>query len=286
MAVVSGAVVAGTTGWLVVRSPVAALLVAAPLAIYAVLSLVRPPVLIAAFIIYFPLETVFLNAVPPPLVAPLRYAPELIGAAVAVVLLIRRGGELLGRLRPLWVPFLVIVVVSVASWLQSGLPLSTAVIGVRSELRYLPYAIIAAAVLDSTRDARIIGRAVCLSAAIQCGIGFAEAVGGVRVAAAFVPNYSVSLGGVDVLPASQLRAHTIFGSLVNYNSLATFLVFALAITFAIGARRLGLPVWQWRALLAADVAVIVLTGSREALVASVSSAWCFCACAGASGYQR
>jgi hypothetical protein len=268
-ALLGAACLAAATGWLVVRSPIAAGAVAAPLALAAVLMSISPRKLIAGFIVYFPLENIVLNAVPSPLVAPIRYAPELVGVGAAAVLLIRHGRRLVAPLRPLLAPIVLIFGVSLVSWLESSFAFTTAVIGVRSELRFLPYVVVAVAVLEANRDVRLIGRAVCVAAGLQCMIAVAQVAGGPAVAKFFVPHYSVTIGGTDVQPAGEFRAHTVFGSLTNYNHLAIFLVFALAITYAIGPGRLGLAIWSWRALMAADLAVILLTGSREGLLAAV-----------------
>jgi hypothetical protein len=258
---------AAASGWLLVRSPVVAVGVAAPLAVAAVLFAISPRKAIAGLIIYFPLETIVLNAVPASLVPPIRYAPELVGLGAAAVLLLRRGNEILARLWPLIVPLGLILLISVASWYQSKFSLSTAILGLRAELRFLPYAVIAAAVLDARRDARLIGRSVCIAGAVQCLIAVSQMAGGVGVAQFFVPRYSVTIGGTEVQPAGEFRAHTIFGSVTNYNYLAIFLLFCMAVTFALGAAKLGMPVWLWRSLLASDFVVLVASGSREGLVA-------------------
>ncbi len=164
----------------------------------------------------------------------------------------------------------VVVVWGIAA-LHAGISPTTAVVGYRSELRWVPLALVVALTHDHAGDTRWYGRAVVAAATIQSVIAVSEWIGGAPVSAFFSPDYSIVIGGLSVSSASQ-HVHSIFGTFENHNAFATYLVFAWVVLVALGWRRLGIRRDVQLMLAVLIPFVIVITGSREAAFALVAAA--------------
>jgi hypothetical protein len=146
--------------------------------------------------------------------------------------------------------------------IANGVSLSTFVLGVRAELRYLPLAILLAASAAPLRHTRMLATTIALSTVVQTALALAEVVGGVAVRHLFSQNYTVQLGGVTVTHATVQRVTSITGSLRTYNELAAYLVFGWVVMACAGSR-LPLPRWLLVTGLVSTPLAVLATGSRE-----------------------
>jgi O-Antigen ligase len=219
----------------------------------------------AAFVAYLAVEGVVLSHVPPGSIAVLRLLPEAVIAASAGIVFVTRPGLVLDRLRPLLWPLVLVV----GAWSMSAIVAqeraTTALLGFRAELRFLPLFILAAAVAEPTRALRVWGRVLVGVAAMEgvlaCGQFVAPAL-----RSPFVETWSIRVGGAEVAAAGPPRLNTVFGTFLNYNALGAYLVLAFAVLISaelgFGRRKaLGLG-----ALIAAG---LVASGSRESLIAAL-----------------
>ena len=116
----------------------------------------------------------------------------------------------------------------------SGVALSTASIGFRSELRFLPLLLLAALSTRPSEDGRLDGRAVVIVAGIEAAIIALQAFAGAPARDAFAPDWSIEINGVAFADAGFTNPDTNFGTFSNYNAAGIFLVFAW--TLARGGR--------------------------------------------------
>lgn len=227
-------------------------------------------VVVAGFLVYLPFEAWIVGFLPGSVSSVARYGPEALGVVMLIVALsstrieANRWRDLLGALAA------VVVVWGIAA-LHAGISPTTAVVGYRSELRWVPLALVVALTHDHAGDTRWYGRAVVAAATIQSVIAVSEWIGGAPVSAFFSPDYSIVIGGLSVSSASQ-HVHSIFGTFENHNAFATYLVFAWVVLVALGWRRLGIRRDVQLMLAVLIPFVIVITGSREAALALVLAA--------------
>ena len=214
---------------------------------------------------YLPFEGFVTSHLPASSLIWVRYAPEAVAAALAAGLLLSS----LGRVWPLYGRFGLLVALTMLIWAAStianGVSLSTFVLGVRAELRYLPLAILLAASAAPLRYTRMLATTIALSTLVQTALALAEVVGGVAVRHLFSQSYTVQLGGVTVTHATVQRVTSITGSLRTYNELAAYLVFGWVVMACAGSR-LPLPRWLLLAGLVSTPLAVLATGSREGAV--------------------
>jgi hypothetical protein len=254
-------------GLAVGRATTLATLLTAVVAAVIVVRVVPTVRLIAALAIYLPLEGFILSALPQSLVPTVRYLPEFAAAAGAGWIIATRGFAVLERIRFAWAPLGALAAATVASTVINGADNLQALIGVRAELRFFALAVIAAASAEPLRDAGIIARAVVWSGLLQCAIGLLEFFGGEPVRHFFAPTYSIAIGGVDVFDPSLYRPGTLFGTLGHYNQFAAVLITALVVSLAAGPQVIGMSRRAWLAVNGTFAALVLMSGSREGLIA-------------------
>jgi hypothetical protein len=239
------------------------------LAVLAVAAAVILPtrVVVAGFLFYLPFEAWIVGLLPGSIASVARYGPEALGAVMLVAALASTSVEW-HRWRDLMGALTAVAVVWGIGAVHAGVSPSTAVIGYRSELRWVPLAFVVALTRDHVTDTRWYGRAVVVAAAVQSVIAMLEWIGGSSVSAFFSPNYAIVIGGLSVASASA-HVHSIFGTFENHNAFATYLVFAWVSLVAIGWSRLGIRRDVHIVLAVLIPFVIVITGSREAALALV-----------------
>lgn len=236
------------------------------IALAAVLTRIHPRYLIAAFLVYLPFEGFVLKYVPASDVAFVRYGPEILFDFVAIVLLLVKVDLVAAKLR--WVGGVLVAVM--AAWIGTaiinGVSVSTTLIGLRGEFRFLPLMVLPLVSQTLRADLRLWGRVLVIGGVIQSIIVYMEWLGGTSVRAFFSPQYSIVINGIAVASSGAPRLDTVFGTFGNYNALGIFLVLAWAVLAAAGASELGFS--RRRAVTAAllIVAAVILSGSRESLV--------------------
>ena len=246
-----------------VFEPMAA--VALVLAVFAAIALPRlqPEHVLVALLLYMPFENQALTYAPGGWTPFVRYAPEaLIDLAVILVVFgnLERVWTGLGRLR--W-PLVLLLSSWVASAIWSGIEATTAFVGFRSELRFLPLLLVAVLARDPARDARLYGRAIVIVGTVEAAIIAAQALAGAPARDAFAPDWTIEINGVAFADAGFNKPETNFGTFSNYNAAGTFLVFAWIIMAAAGSRRLGLPARLGFFMGCAMALAVGLSGSRE-----------------------
>lgn len=246
-----------------VFAPMAA--VALVIAVFVAIALPRlqPQHVLVALLVYMPFENQALTYAPGGWTPFVRYAPEaLIDLAVILVVLgnLDRVWAGLGRLR---VPLAFLFASWFASAIWAGVDATTALVGFRSELRFLPLLLVAVLARNPERDARLYGRAIVVVGTIEAAIIAAQAFVGAPARAAFAPDWTIEINGVSFADAGFSKPETNFGTFSNYNAAGTFLVFAWIIIAAAGSKRLGLPARLGLFMGCAMAAAIALSGSRE-----------------------
>ena len=246
-----------------VFEPMAA--VALVLAVFAAIALPRlqPEHVLVALLLYMPFENQALTYAPGGWTPFVRYAPEaLIDLAVILVVFgnLERVWTGLGRLR--W-PLVLLLSSWLASAIWSGIEATTAFVGFRSELRFLPLLLVAVLARDPARDARLYGRAIVIVGTVEAAIIAAQALAGAPARDAFAPDWTIEINGVAFADAGFNKPETNFGTFSNYNAAGTFLVFAWIIMAAAGSRRLGLPARLGFFMGCAMALAVGLSGSRE-----------------------
>jgi hypothetical protein len=257
------ATLAGAATVALVFAPMAA--IALIIAVFVAIALPRlqPQHVLVALLVYMPFENQALTYAPGGWTPFVRYAPEaLIDLAVILVVFgnLERVWTGLGRLR--W-PLALLLSSWLASAIWSGIAASTAFIGARSELRFLPLLLVAVLARDPARDARLYGRAIVIVGTIEAGIIAAQALAGAPARDAFAPEWTIEINGVGFADAGFDKPETNFGTFSNYNAAGTFLVFAWIIVAAAGSRRLGLPARLGFFMGCAMALAVGLSGSRE-----------------------
>jgi hypothetical protein len=223
---------------------------------------------VAAVIVAIPLQDLALSHSEGLLQLAARYGPEAVAAAAAVAFGLRARTTVLRRVRFLLVPLGAVVGLWLLSGVVNRVSLSTMAIGLRSELRWLPLAVLVIAAAAPLADARLYGRLLVYLGAAEGTIAVLEAVGGKRIRTAFEPNYHLAVGGVDVGRASP-GTNQIPGTFADRHVFALFLVGAIVVLAAAGPRALGL---SRRGAIAVAILIgagVVLSGSREAGLALV-----------------
>ena len=219
--------------------------------------------MLVALLLYMPFENQALTYAPGGWTPFVRYAPEaLIDLAVILVVFgnLERVWTGLGRLR--W-PLVLLLSSWVASAIWSGIEATTAFVGFRSELRFLPLLLVAVLARDPARDARLYGRAIVIVGTVEAAIIAAQALAGAPARDAFAPDWTIEINGVAFADAGFDEPETNFGTFSNYNAAGTFLVFAWIIMAAAGSRRLGLPARLGFFMGCAMALAVGLSGSRE-----------------------
>ena len=225
--------------------------------------------LVAALLVYLPFEGIALTLAPGGAVIPLRYGPEFLIDAVVLVHALPRLRIIRERSSALLIPLLLVVCFWAASGLWNAVDPGTAIIGLRSELRFLPLLVVPLLSRDPERDARFYARLLALVASIEVVVLAAEILGGGAVRSLFSTNYEITVGGVQV---TALKTSEVFGTFPHYNLFGTFLVFAFAVVAAAGSRGLGVSRRIVVALLIAFAVAIVVSGSRESGIALLACA--------------
>jgi hypothetical protein len=267
LAALVAAVVAAGVGAGTVRTPLVAYVVIALGFIVVVTKCLSPPTLLLATLAYVVLGGPLLDLAPPAAIPFLRYAPEILGYGWLGLLVLTRGGELYARARPFVWALGALLTAGVTSAISAAEWPSTAIIGIRSEIRYVPYALIACVVLSRAADRRRLARLVFYIGVIEAVLGAADYAFGEQFTRIFRPDYTVQIDGVEVLPRADLVVHSITGTLTNYNTMAAVIVAAIVVTITAGHEVLGVSTLAYRASLVAMVFTVVLSGSREGLLA-------------------
>ncbi len=222
---------------------------------------------VCVFLAYLPFEGLVLAQLPESAVAGARYAPEALLWLLALGILCTRGLRSLHGLKPVLAPLLAIAAVAVLSAATSQIPIDRMLIGLRSELRFLPLILIAAVAFRGAESATVVARVIVWTGVAQGALGFLGLVLGEGFKTAISPQFSVTVGGVEVAPTALLREGTIAGSLNNYNHFATVLAVSALVGLVVGAQRLGVHRFVWIAVIGFLCGMVVLSGSREGVLA-------------------
>ena len=246
-----------------VVAPAAALALVVVVCAAVVLPRVRPQHFVAAVLVYLPFENQALTYAPQGWAPFIRYAPEVLIDLALILVLVTNPNRVFTRLGKVRWPLAFLLAAWVASVVWSGVALSTASIGFRSELRFLPLLLLAALSTRPSEDGRLYGRAVVIVAGIEAAIIALQAFTGAPARDAFAPDWSIEINGVAFADAGFTKPETNFGTFSNYNTAGIFLVFAWTLLAAAGSRRLGLPARAGLLLGSGIAGGILLSGSRE-----------------------
>lgn len=269
-AAVRAALVLGLLALLALVRPEAALFAAA----FIVLLIVQVPerYLVCALIAYLPFQEFLLSYVSSDQLLRVRLAPEAGVLALALALAVRRSRLIATRLRLVAVPVAVCVCVWLVAALWNYLPLSTVVIGFRSQFRFVALFVIALASTAPARDAKLYARVLGGIAAVEALLALVQFFGGQSVRAWFAPDWSIVVDGVVVSTSNAVSLETVFGTFAHRNAYADFLLFAWIVVAAAGGTSLGFRRGVGVALGTLIAVGIAISGSREAGIAFVLAA--------------
>lgn len=232
----------------------------------------RPTAALAALLFYLPFEGIVLTHIPDHYVPWVRYAPEALLLGAAFVLAMSRLALFAAILRDpiIWGLGIVLALgLSAAVINESGT--TQALIGLRSEFRFLPalFVVLSSELRESA--ARLWARVILAAGGVEALIACAELFGGASVRGAFVQTWAVSLGGVNYATAAS-PTEGVFGTLSNHNELGIFVLMAWTVLAAAGSSRLGLPKHLGFLLGSLFVFVILASGSRESAIGLAAAA--------------
>lgn len=217
---------------------------------------------VALLLVYLAFEEFILTHFAGGHTAVVRYAPELAVQLLVTVAVLAR----IGAVAPLASRLLAVLSICVVPWLLSALVsgngLSTALIGMRSELRFASLCLVPLLLKNPQRDLTFVARVVIWVAAAQSLIAYLEFVGGYGVRAFFATNWKVEVSGVTVSHSAAYLG-TVFGTFSNRNALATFLVIAWILLASAGSQSLGFSRREGLVLGSMFAVAILLSGSRE-----------------------
>ena len=243
---------------------------AVPAALAALLLVVRIPPrgVIGSVLLFLPFQDLLISLSPASLQLPLRYAPELLVDAFVVTLLLREATrrQIMERFRPIVLPLAGLLVFWIVGAFWNAVPISSMLVGLRSEFRFLPLAVVAALLVDVRRDGRFLLKILTGIALVQCGVAFAEVVGGPAVRSIFAPGYELVVGGATV-GAVGPPLDTIFGTLPHRNDLGSLLAFSWIVLAAAGRDALGVSRRAMVFILTVIASGVVVSASREGGVA-------------------
>jgi len=218
-------------------------------------------------LVFLPLQGIVLTHAPHSAVVPIRYGPELLALASAVWCVATRPGFFAVRLRGLIAPLLSVILVWGLSATVAGDGVRTVAIGFRAELSFMSLLLIAMTLPNPTRAAFGAARTLLVTACIESALAVAQyAVPGLR--SPFAQDWVIRLGGQSSASGPQ-RLDTVFGTFSNYNALGTYLVLAVIVAIAAGSEGLKLPRAATRGAIGVVLIGIVVSGSRESLVAAL-----------------
>jgi O-Antigen ligase len=227
-----------------------------------------PEIVICGILAFLPLQALVLTHAPSWGALAVRYGPELLAIVLLVVLAIARRPVL--GIDALWValPLAAVVAYWALTALVNDVSLRTAVVGMRSELRFLSLLAIPLFLRAIERDAILFARVIVGGAVLQAALVMIELVGGSPVRSALTPSYTLTVGGVTVGQA-QAGPCAIVGTFDHRNLLGPFLAFAFVILIAAGRRLLARPPWALWVIGALLLLAVVVSGSRQGIVAAV-----------------
>jgi hypothetical protein len=253
----------GAAAAALVVAPAAAL--ALVLVVFAALFLprLRPEHVLAAVIAYLPFENQALTYGPTSATPFIRYAPEILIDLAVLLIVFGNLDRVLSGLGKLRWPIAVLLATWLASAVWAGVAWTTASIGLRSELRFLPLLFVAVLSRKPEVDARLYGRTLVFVAGIEAAIIGAQAVFGAAARNVFAPDWAIEINGVSFADGGLSKPDTNFGTFSNYNAAGIFLVFAWIVLAAAGSRRLGLPPRVGLILGTGIAAAVAFSGSRE-----------------------
>lgn len=251
---------------LVATEPAAAF--ALPFAAVAVAALVRldPRYPIAAVLAFIPVQELVVGYTSGPALFAARYGPELVLDLLALVVVATSSRRIWQRLGPAAVPLVALLSFWALTGVWNAVAPSTVLVGLRSELRFLPLVVLPLVSRRPLADARLYGRVLVYSGAVQAVIALAELAGGERVRSALAPRYEIVFGGVS-LGKSGPPLDTVFGTFGNRNLLGIFLALAWIVLAAAGSRGLGIRPRAAVLLGWLIVGGVVASGSREGALA-------------------
>jgi hypothetical protein len=250
------------------------LALALPLTVPVVFLLVRthPRYVVAALLAYLPFQDLVVSRLGGAPVLAARYLPELAVYVVVAALVLRvPARRVLDRLGPLTIPLGLVVAFWLLTAVWNATSPSTALIGFRSELRFLPLLLVPLLTTTLGRDLRLYGRTLLAVGAFQSLLAVAQVVGGRPVRELFAPQYELIVGGLTAGLAGP-DLDTIFGTFAHRNGLGIFLALVWTLYAAAGSRWFGLSPRSGLALGSLLVLGAFLSGSRAGGVMLIVSA--------------
>jgi hypothetical protein len=217
---------------------------------------------VCALIIYLPFEGLVTSHVPTASLVWVKYGPEAATAIVALVAVIRHGRSTWTQLGVLRIPLMAILLAWTGAAVANGIPATTAILGFRTELRYLPILLLLAISSTPVKDARLVATAIGASAIVQAALAVLEIVGGATIHHLLAQHYTVQLGNVTLTHSTVARITDVTGTMRTYNELADFLVAGWLVLVCAGTN-VALPRRLRLAAVMGIPVVVLATGSRE-----------------------
>lgn len=235
----------------------------------AVFTFARPTWTLGFLMYYLPFEPFLLKWVPDELYVYAKYGSELlVYVLVAATIFHIFFGDVKLRRTPIDVPFVLFVVVLVASSILNLLHPFHAILGMRQILRFMLLFFVTVFLAPSKRWMRYVLVGIAVIASLQLFLGVSQAVIGEKLDTFLLPGERRTLGEIQ-LSAGTVQfwdpGQRVFGTMGRYDQLGTFLAFfmLIGVAFFYGKavpKEYELPL---RALLLAALPVLALTYSRS-----------------------
>lgn len=234
------------------------------------ITFARPTWSLAFLLFYLPFESFLLKWVPDDIYLYARYFSEVLIYLLAVsVLWMLITGVRSAKSTPIDIPFIIFVVLLLASTVINLTPPMTAILGIRQILRFVFLFFITAYLAPSKDWIKKVLIILMAILAIQMSLGFMQAAFGETVDSFLLPSERRTFGEIQLTSGTVQfwdPGQRVFGTLGRYDRLGTFMAFFMLIISAILYETKALEKYRkylpW--LLALSVPALALTYSRSA----------------------
>jgi O-antigen ligase len=215
-----------------------ALILASVLGVVAVfLTFYRPKWTLMALLWYLPFEPFLLKWIPDDVYIYARYFSEgLVYLLVAVVLAYALMGKIKHKSTPADIPFLLFIIILVASALVNLVAPWTAALGIRQIIRFILLFFITCALRPSKRWIKTLIAGLFVILAIQTTLGIGQAIIGQSMDEFLIPAETRTVGDI-VLTSGTTQfwdyGERVFGTLGRYDRLGAFMAFVMLIIVAL-----------------------------------------------------
>lgn len=235
-----------------------------------ILSFIRPTWALAALLLFLPFEPFLLKWIPDEVYIFARYASELQVYLLCLVVAVKAAlGDIKLKRSPLDLPFILFILVLLASTLINAVPAVIATLGTRQIIRFILLYFVTVQLAPSFEWRRYLVKGLLLIAGFQISLGLAQFIVGTPLDEFLLPAERRTFGELQLTTGTAQfwdPGARIFGTMGRYDQLGTFLAMILILVVAYlyeqkleeGERS------RWLIFLILGLVALALTFSRSA----------------------